>query len=219
MESTAESACPARAPGRSEEVAARRNGRSRTSGEVILGMGLSANSWLRVLPRGCLNTKRPSSRSSETAVTHIGGLEVLVEEETEVLSVKTTASSRCTATRAMQANYALAVTLFQSKSANACEGRERGDMALRLIHCEEAEDGSLAVKVIICHFDWDESRQIASIHPHRTIRETVSRRWYAIWSKKISDRVPANIFFAVTRRIRSYSLGSNRNRSRGGISP
>lgn len=32
-----------------------------------------------------------------------------------------------------------------------------------LIHCGEAEDGSLTVKVIICHFDWEESRQIASI--------------------------------------------------------
>ncbi len=42
------------------------------------------------------------------------------------------------------------------------EGKEEIWHSL-LIQCKEAEDGSLTVKVIICHFDWDESRQIASI--------------------------------------------------------
>ena len=104
-------------------------------------------------------------RSSETAVIHTepGGLEVLVEEM-DVLRVKDDrkfevhcnagdAGKLCVGTQSLSVKIGQRVRR---------EGNEEIWHSV-LIHCEEAEDGTLAVKVIVCHFDWDESRQIASI--------------------------------------------------------
>ena len=91
-------------------------------------------------------------------------LEVLVDEIMDVLSVKDDrkfevhchageAGKLCVGTKSLSVKIGQRVRR---------DGHEEIWHSV-LIQCAEAEDGSLAVKVIICHFDWDESRQIASI--------------------------------------------------------